>query len=721
MKSRAKNPGEPLALGTGGRPGGAGAFAWRPRSVLAPILIWLGAIVSAGAVGVSPVEFSFKVASDGGNPFARELWAEVILPSGRSLKLPAFFDGDDIYAVRARADMKGVYRLGKITEEKNGSVVPLRASRVGPGKRKVGAEQVARSAVGIAADDPRAFALIGSGERFVPVGMNLAWSDSRGLEFYRDAFPRLSGAGLNWARIWMAHWDGMNLDWLPKGAGPSPLDGTLSLQAARNWDRLLGWAEENGVYVQLVLQHHGQYSSEVNPNWAENPWNEANGGFLKSAREFFSSPRALTLTRQKYRYIVARWGYSPAVMAWELFNEIHWVDGLRGPDADPAAVEKWISAMADYLRSVDRYSHLVTLSTEDLRSPLYSKMDYYQPHLYSPNLLAGVRHFAVDPAELDKPVFYGEVGDDHLEVGEDVKKSGVAILPPVWAGVMGPSGIPPQIWTGWEVLSGGRLDELAAVAKLAREAASHHGLASFSAVVETGAKVPFSLPGAVLWQRRPPPEIQVPLDGREPAAFGAVPRIYMNQVEGKASGFGSRAVFHLESATAFVLRLTVTTSPKGGAIRASVDGAMACEENWPEPKPEEPGVALHREFSVSVPAGRHTLLVENPASWGWFDLLRMDSALEVPVLAAVGRRDDRFVMAWLWNRPGVYSISESAPASGVLVLEDVPAGTWTVSWRTGNPAPADQPQRVNHPGGTLRLPTPPIARHAVLVMERKAP
>src|SRR5690606_29016805 len=116
----------------------------------------------------------------------------------------------------------------------------------------------------------------------------------------------------------------MNLDGV---LGKKMEDGELDRQVARRWDAVVDAAEEHGVYFQFVLQYHGQVSTSVNPNSHENPWNAANGGWLESPSHFFTDERARRLTRQKYRYIVARWGYSPSIMAWELFNEVELTDG----------------------------------------------------------------------------------------------------------------------------------------------------------------------------------------------------------------------------------------------------------------------------------------------------------------------------------------------------------------------------------------------------------
>ena len=672
-----------------------------------------------------PVSFEFKVTSDGQNPFTREISAEVNLPSGKTLNLPAFYAGKNRYAVRARAEMKGEYGLGKITETTGDQLVVLPLNVVGRRNKNV-REIETRPAIGVDGSAPGQF-VFATGERFVPVGANLAWADKRGVRFYDEAFGAFSRAGLNWSRVWMAHWGGLNLDWLTDEMGRSPLDGTLDLRVADRWDKLVTLAETKGIYLQIVLQHHGQYSSKVNPSWNENPWNAANpGGFLKTPAEFFTSPQAQRLTMQKYRTIVARWGYSPAVMAWELFNEVHWVDAMRGETRDEAAVARWHTKMAAYIRSLDRYGHLVTTSTEDLQSPIYADMDYFQPHLYAPNMLAGVRHLAAEPASLSHPIFYGEVGDDNMPLAEVEKKSGVAIVPPVWAGLMGQGQYPSQPWLGRELMETERLPELGAVARFvsATGLGRRSGLMSFSPVAECATRIPFTLVGGQLWKRSSSPEIIVPVDGREPIEFATIPRIFVSAPESKENGYPNRATYRFDFPKPVTLRLQIAdTGAAAGAINVSVDGAVVVDMSWPERPKDETDKAPHPQPEILVPiaAGLHAVVVENSGATGWFDLARMDLDLETPILAAIGQRGDGFVAVWLWHRTGVFSIKPTLPAEGVLVLDDIPAGTWRVIWwdtLKGTPA---VPVAIVHGGGPLRLSTPPVSRHAAVVLERQAP
>ncbi len=543
--------------------------------------IVLGAFLLAplARAAARPVEFDFVPPPNPSvsSPFARELWAEVVTPSGRTLDLPAYCAGADVFAVRARPDERGDYRFGRVTE---GTAAGGRASL---GVRLVSPADIENRddavlpAIALDPENPHLFKR-SDGRAYIPIGANLAWAPDSTLEYHLRAIPEFARAGLNWMRVWMAHWNGMNLDWLPASLGPSPQPGYLDERVALKWDRLLEAAEDNGVYIQVVLQHHGQYTTHNDSDWGINPWNDANpGGFLKSPPDFFTDARARAITRAKYRTIVARWGWCPAVVAWELFNEVHWTNAMI--DGREADVARWHDEMADFIRSVDVYRHLVTTSTEKLRSPIYRKMDYYQPHLYAADPIAAARSFKPPVDSLDRPAFYGEMGDDKMHLPEPARKAGLTLLPIVWASIMGEGPIPAQPWDGWQLFEQHRLDQLGAVNRFltASGLAAQRDLRAFSAQFETA--------------------------------------------DGKSS-----------------------------------------------------------------------------------------------VLSLIGRRNSRFMAAWIWNQPNLYSLAPSAPVAGVAELEDIPAGTWKVTWWDTSTGLPSSSMVIEHSGGLLKLPTPPISRHAAVIL-----
>ena len=593
------------------------------------------------------------------------------------------------------------------------------AKRLGSGKFVVKQVGSPHGGIGIDPRNPRRFAFA-DGTPCVPLGANLAWASGPRETYFPAMFAKFQQAGLNWTRIWMCHWGGTNLDWLDQG--PSPTPGTLDLGVATFWDSIVESAEEHGVYLQMVFQHHGQWSTGANPNWDINPWNVANGGFLSSPVAFYSDPKARALTRLKYRYIVARWGYSPAIMAWELFNEAMWTDARNGTPADNAAVAAWHDEMAGFVRGLDLEHHLVTTSDDYLDQPLYAKMDYYQPHLYASHLLPSARWFDPPAAALDRPVFYGEAGEDNEPrlPGHAPRTGGPLTLPLLWSSLMADAAAPAQYWYTDDALKNGLLPQFAALARFARDTGLDRraDLAAFAAAVESDEQIPLVIQPALNWRRCQGPTVRVPLDGREVPELAAIPRHFVNGDPAAGQRYPGRATFLLDYPSAATAKIRIVASgAKGASLRLKLDGATVAERTFPataNQKPSEQRV----EFDLPMAAGPHTLDLENPHGEDWFELGGIDTGLTCSPLAAVGRRASDQVCAWVWHRQGVYLKNGSAPVAGRIVLDDLPAGKWRVVWwdlARGTPEPATE---LAHAGGALRLPTPSITRHAAVSLER---
>jgi len=211
------------------------------------------------------------------------------------------------------------------------------------------------------------------------------------------------------------------------------------------------------------------------------------------------------------------------------------------------------------------------------------------------------------------------------------------------------------------------------------------------------------------------------VDGREPIEFSEIPRIYVSATESKENGYPSRATYHFDFPKAVTLRLQIAdTGSAAGSIRVTVDGAIAAEANWPERPKDEKDNNPHPQPDLQVPVelGMHAIVVENTGSTGWFDLTKIDVGLEVPILAAIGQRSDRFIAVWLWHRTGVFSNKPVDPVGGFLTLDDLPPGTWRVTWWDTLTGSAASPTSIVHAGGPLRLPIPSVSRHAAVVLER---
>lgn len=255
-----------------------------------------------------------------------------------------------------------------------------------------------------------------TGEPYIPIGHNVGWApNDTGLAWWETHLDACAAAGLTWARVWMCQFTGgQNLEWSSSRGPYWDGAGRLSPEIAFKLDGIVEMAEERGIAIQLVLQHHGQFSTKVNPNWNENPYNvanaEADGGWLDSPEAFFTDDKARRLTRNRYRYIVARWGYSTAIHSWELWNEVQWTDGWN---KDRDAVIAWHGEMAQYLREVDPFDHLITTSSDFMRfRELWAlpAIELVQVHTYIKQILPSMMSSFERLRPLGKPVIMAEYG-----------------------------------------------------------------------------------------------------------------------------------------------------------------------------------------------------------------------------------------------------------------------------------------------------------------------
>lgn len=291
-----------------------------------------------------------------------------------------------------------------------------------------------------------------NGEQYIPIGENICWENNNPYQDYKKWLDSLSNNGGNFFRLWHAHW-GLGIEWKNNWGG---FGGLLDYQQvnSRYQDWLFDYCQEKGIYVMLCLQHHGPVSTQVNPNWNDSPYNIANGGPCQSTAQFFSDEEAKRVTKNRYRYIVARWGYSQSIMSWELFNEVEWTDNFASVRQD---VMLWHGEMASYLKSIDPYQHLVTTSfAKEENDPLIWGMtdfDFTQTHHYTgaanlERVLAGSVRDYLD--EYGKPTLTGEFGNGQSSTLSSVDPDGIHIHNSMWGSLMaGGMGTAMSWW--WDI------------------------------------------------------------------------------------------------------------------------------------------------------------------------------------------------------------------------------------------------------------------------------
>jgi len=250
------------------------------------------------------------------------------------------------------------------------------------------------------------------GAQYIPIGENMGWAHSNAYIDYHQWVGKLADNKGNFIRVWMPSW-GLGLEWQQGRGGYSGLK-QYKQQNASYLDWLVEFCREKGVYIMLSLDHHGQVSSKVDPNWNENPYNAANGGPCRNTWDFFTDSTARQLIRNRFRYIVARYGYSSHIMCWELFNEVEWTDDYARHKGEITA---WHEEMANWLRKRDVNQHLITTSyASAVHEPATWKLpaiDFTQTHYYvgSPDLDSVLsRACQVYISQYGKPTLTGEFG-----------------------------------------------------------------------------------------------------------------------------------------------------------------------------------------------------------------------------------------------------------------------------------------------------------------------
>jgi hypothetical protein len=320
------------------------------------------------------------------NPYnQREVSLDLVLtsPSGRPVVVPSYFEQNEAqishWKVRFAPQETGTYTgFFRVTT-------------------KAGAEETMGSNFSVAAGRKPGFLhphnlysfRFDNGTLFRGVGENVAW-ESRSFEdqkfTYDYLLPTLAQNGANFFRTWMCYWN-LPLEW-PRVSSTKRYSNSPNYfhpGAIKRMDELVNLTDSLGLYFMLTFDWHGHLMEQG--GWKNSAYNQRNGGPARTPTEFFTLPAAREKYKNKLRYIVARWGYSTNIAAWEFFNE---VDNAAFTQQDSVliphdAITLWHSEMSRYLKDIDPYQHLVTTSISHrdilgLNSVAY--FDFHQKHIY---------------------------------------------------------------------------------------------------------------------------------------------------------------------------------------------------------------------------------------------------------------------------------------------------------------------------------------------------
>lgn len=283
---------------------------------------------------------------------------------------------------------------------------------------------------------------------FYAIGMNLCWSTGDVIKDYEKWLGQLKENGCNFIRLWMANWF-VGIEWTETGIG----NYEKRQKQAFLLDKILDMCREKGIYVMLCLVPHGEFSTTTNSNWENNPYSLKNDGLLKEPSEFFTDMIAREAFKNRIKYIIARWGYSPNIFSWEIFNEVEWTDNYNTEN-----IVKWHMDIISYIKKLDVNKHLISTSfaNPNMDASVWKLRDinFTQTHFYG--VKDGSELYELSKEKTDKyskPHIVSEFG---MEAGEDFIKNnidpeGISLINSIWAGVFTLSfGSPmPWYWDGY--------------------------------------------------------------------------------------------------------------------------------------------------------------------------------------------------------------------------------------------------------------------------------
>ncbi len=420
--------------------------------------------LTANPVRYGRTEFVVMLSAPWENPYRSAditLDLELMAPSGRRLSVPGYYDRGEpgkpsVWRARYAAAEAGVYR-GRFVLEVGGArqpPVPVEFAAAPSGARGF-----------LHPAGPWIFRF-DNGEPFRGIGENLCWESRSGDDSryfkelhenprfnYEYLLGQLSGSGGNFFRTWMCPWN-LPLEWHHViDTSRYADDGRpFNASAARRMDQLVDLAAETDTYFMLTLDTHGALLGGL---WELNGYNARNGGPAAKPSDFFTDPGARARYRDRLRYLVARWGWSPHLAVWEFFNEVDNAMYGQKPERIPdSVVVDWHAQMSAYLKSIDPYGRPVTTSISHREVAGLDRvpgLDLNQRHIYR-NTLSIPSVIRRQVSLGGKPYAIGEFGyewdwsknfnDFAPDMDRDFKLG-------LWLGLFSPTPVLPMSWW-WE-------------------------------------------------------------------------------------------------------------------------------------------------------------------------------------------------------------------------------------------------------------------------------
>lgn len=679
-------------------------------------LSWGGETVSIPAYGLFEISFSVPIPYN--NPFdSSDIQVDAFLQreGNDAAMVPCFFDGET-WKLRYTPTLAGLYTY-RITANQSG-----KTQEITTGEFRV-SERDNRGFVRIGKNTARHF-VFENGESYFPLGENIGWV-SKGRtslsENWKSYLDECSQAGMNWIRVWMCSWGFTELTWTPSNGRYVGFD-RYDMVNAQLIDSIFQEAEQRGIYIQWVINHHGQYSKETNPIWNENPFNVKNGGFLSEPWEFFTNEQAKHHYRNRLRYLVARWGYSTHLLGWEFWNEVDLTSRFNLPD-----VKQWHEEMIRYLRDIDPYDHPMTTSASGQHEKLYTieGLDYLQTHSYLTDLIGKLA--ATSPIRVRDyprtPHFFGEMAYDWRGPASG-DPTGISLHNQLWASVHATSDAGTAMtwwWDSW-VRPNHLYPHFRALANYVEGIDwDRENLIPMKTIVEANEAnrcASYFVP-AIGWGTTRRSQFEIKDNGELIGLDECTLFVHGNAHRDMAPN----PVFTIDLDRSVEFSFQIDIVARAGAVcKAILDEKVVFQQVF-APTQNDSTMGSDGLVSITVPSGLHTIRIRNTGS-DWFQVKYYSVEGLAQRLEAFARGNSERTLLWVHDRlhrlDSLSTFEKSAPLEATeLTLPDLTDGEYTVEPFDPYAGVAITPSSIRAKENGLAIPIPSFQKDLAFRICRK--
>ena len=229
-------------------------------------------------------------------------------------------------------------------------------------------------------------------------------------------------------------------------------------------DSLMAILEQRNIKLMLAIWPHDLLSASVwSAKWNLNPYSQ-----FVDAEHFYGDSLAWEYQKMKYRYLVARYGYSRSMGIWELVNEMNGTDGWEKGHHQEAY--DWVAKCDKYFRENDPYQHPMTASFSggftEYREELYKLTEIPNIHMYpaqgwpkkypADTMRSAMYNYAWASRRFwdafDKPAIFGEAGANLSYFQPQTKEYHTSYHNQIWAAFTNGLAATP-VWWDFPVLN----------------------------------------------------------------------------------------------------------------------------------------------------------------------------------------------------------------------------------------------------------------------------